>query len=182
MVRLTGRSGEEVRSLRRDYINRYGTTLGGLMYHHDVDPDEYMDYVHAVPVEEMLQADVELSVFLRAIELPKIIFTNASSTHAARVLTALGVRSHFDSIFDLADTGYHGKPGMEAFRAAVARLGSDPGEVLFVDDIPVNVQAARKLGILTAHVAGDGHGVGDLSVETVTELRTVVVGAGWYRG
>ena len=182
VARLTGRTGDEVHTLRRDYIDRYGTTLGGLMHHQEVDPEEYMDYVHKVPVEEMLEVDEELSAFLEAISLPKIIFTNASSAHAARVLAALGVRPHFDDIFDLADTGYLGKPGMAAFRAAVGRLGSDPGEVLFVDDIPVNVQAARKLGILTAHVAGDGNGVGDLSVEKVTELGGFFQMAPWFSG
>ena len=112
--------------------------------------------------------------------MPKIIFTNASSAHAARVLTALGVLSQFEGIFDLADAGYLGKPGMEAFRAAVDRLGSAPGEVLFVDDIPENVQAARQLGILAAHVAGDSNGVGDLSVGKITELGTVFERVSWY--
>jgi putative hydrolase of the HAD superfamily len=182
VARRSGLSGDEVRPLRREYIDRYGTTLGGLMRHHDVDPDEYTDYVHAVPVEEMLVPDKELDVFLNSIELPRVIFTNATAVHATRVLDALGVRSHFESIVDLADTGYLGKPDSKAFMTAVDRLGYATEELLFVDDLQVNVEAASQLGILTAHVSDDGNGVGDFSVERVTELGDIFSGMIWFNG
>jgi putative hydrolase of the HAD superfamily len=182
VARRSGLSGDEVRPLRREYIDRYGTTLGGLMRHYDVDPDEYMDFVHAVPVEEMLVPDEELDALLNAIELPRIIFTNATAVHATRVLNALGVRPHFESIVDLADTGYLGKPDSKAFMTAADRLGFAPGELLFVDDLQVNVEAASQLGILTAHVSDDGNGVGDFSVERVIELGELFVGAEWFKG
>ncbi|MDF1535389.1 MAG: pyrimidine 5'-nucleotidase [bacterium] len=181
VARWTDRPGSEVSSLRREYIDRYGTTLGGLKRHHGVDPGEYMEYVHDVPVEEMLDPDEGLSRFLGAIELPKFIFTNASAAHAARVLAALGVGFHFEGIIDLADTGYLGKPDKQAFASAVGRLGAEPGETLFVDDIPANVQAARQLGILTAHVGEGGNGIGDFSAGKATELGELFAGTSWYR-
>ena len=49
---LTGECVDDVRIMRKDYIGRYGTTLGGLMKHFDVHPDEYLDYVHDVRSEE----------------------------------------------------------------------------------------------------------------------------------
>lgn len=182
VARRSGLSGDEVRPLRQEYIGSYGTTLGGLMRHYQVDPDEYMNFVHAVPVEEMLAPDDELDMFLASIELPMAIFTNASAVHTTRVLDALGVRSYFDSVVDLADTGYLGKPDSKAFMTAAGRLGYPPDELLFVDDLQVNVESASKLGILTAHVTDDCNGAGDISVEKVTELGEMFSGMIWFNG
>jgi len=41
------------------------------------------------------------------------------------------------------------KPGNEAFLLALDRMGLSPEEVLFVDDNPDNVEAARRLGFKT---------------------------------
>ena len=178
----TGLPGDEVRSLRQSYIERHGTTLGGLMRRHGVDPDEYMDYVHTVPVEEILSPDKELFAFLDAIDLPKAIFTNASAAYAARVLETLDVARHFDAVIDLASTGYFGKPDRRAYLTATDRLGCDPWQVLFVDDLAVNVTAARQLGIITAHVTEENDGVGHVSVGRVTELGELFAGAPWFNG
>ncbi len=40
----------------------------------------------------------------------------------------------------------HSKPGMEIFALAEARFGARPEELLFLDDHPVNVEAARSRG------------------------------------
>lgn len=39
------------------------------------------------------------------------------------------------------------KPDRRCFAAALATLGADPGDVVFVDDRPANVEAAAALGI-----------------------------------
>ncbi len=41
------------------------------------------------------------------------------------------------------------KPGAEAFMLALERMGLSPHEVLFVDDHPDNIAAARRLGFKT---------------------------------
>jgi putative hydrolase of the HAD superfamily len=56
------------------------------MRHHSVDPDQYLEYVHNVPVDEILNPDAALTAFLNSIGLPMAIFTNGSSRHARRVL------------------------------------------------------------------------------------------------
>src|SRR5947207_3407258 len=58
---------EEVDEFRHKYFIRYGTTLRGLMLHHQVDPREFLDYVHDVPVHEFLSADLELRRTLESI-------------------------------------------------------------------------------------------------------------------
>jgi len=181
-VRLSTRAENgAVETLRRDYREKYGTTLGGLMRHHAVDPDEYLEYVHDIPVERMLARDDSLASFLESIDLPMAILTNGSMRHARRVLDILGVSQYFDGVCDLAATNYLGKPHPEAFLAAAALLKVPLQETVFIDDLPVNVQAAGSFGSLTIHVNGKGDGVGDIQVQKVTDLVDIFSRLPWYR-
>jgi putative hydrolase of the HAD superfamily len=174
--------GEKVDAMRRDYKDRYGTTLGGLMRHHSVDPDQYLEYVHDVPVDQILNPDAALTAFLSSISLPMAIFTNGSSQHARRVLDALGVASFFEGICDLADTDYIGKPHKEAFEAASDLLDCSLTETIFVDDLLVNVKAGSEFCSFAIHVGPGEDGVGDLHVESVLDLVPVFSQMPWYRG
>ena len=173
--------GEKVDALRRDYKDRYGTTLGGLIRHHSVDPDHYLEYVHDVHVDEILDPDVALNAFLNSIDLPMAIFTNGSSRHARRVLDALRVAPCFDVICDLADTDYLGKPHREAFDHAAGLLGIDLDKTIFVDDLSVNVEAGSEFCSFAIHVGPGEDGVGDLHVESVLDLVPVFSSMPWYR-
>jgi len=173
--------GEKVDALRRDYRERYGTTLGGLMRHHSVDPDQYLEYVHDVPVEEILGPDEALTDFLSSIGLPMIIFTNGSRRHARRVLDALGTAPFFRGICDLADTNYLGKPHRRAFENAADLLGIGLGETIFVDDLAVNVRAGSEYCSFAVHVGPGEDGVGDLHVESVLDLEPYFAAMPWYK-
>jgi putative hydrolase of the HAD superfamily len=59
---------------------------------------------------------------------------------------ALGLRDYFDPFVMSAQVGCI-KPNPRIFRLALDRLGLPPAEVLFVDDGPENVVAARALGL-----------------------------------
>ena len=41
----------DAQALRSKYYHQYGTTLRGLMIEHQVNPDEYLDYVHQINYE-----------------------------------------------------------------------------------------------------------------------------------
>jgi len=179
---ITGREGEEIDILRRDYLVRYGTTLGGLMRHEAVDVDEYLDFVHDVPVEDLLEPDIVLTGFLDSIDLPMVIFTNGTRRHAERVMDAMGISSFFDGICDLVATTYLGKPNREAFEAASGLLGCALEETIFIDDLPVNVEAGSAFGTLSIHVNGHGDGVGDIQVCSVLDLVPVFSPMPWYGG
>jgi HAD superfamily hydrolase (TIGR01509 family) len=47
------------------------------------------------------------------------------------------------------------KPGAEAFRLSSEALRTDPGQTMFIDDTPANIEAAAALGYLT-HLFKDG--------------------------
>jgi len=181
VARLTGLGGEEVMALRRAYISRYGTTLGGLMDCHKVDPEGFLDFVHDIPVEEMLGPDPELSAFLQSIDLPMVIFTNASRKHAERVLKTIGIGGFFRGICDLEDTGYLGKPHREAYEKAAGFLSLPLDRTLFFDDVPLNIEAGRRFGALTVFVGPSQNGLGDLHAGRVTDLKGPFSAMPWYK-
>ena len=68
-----------------------------------------------------------------------------SAFHWARI-QAMGLAVRFDAIYLSHEIGCL-KPAAEAFRLALDGMALPPGEVLFLDDGAVNVEAARDLGI-----------------------------------
>lgn len=56
----------------------------------------------------------------------------------------------FDVIVISGEEGVE-KPDPEIYRRALARLDAAPAEAVFVDDMPVNVEAARALGMHGVH-------------------------------
>jgi epoxide hydrolase-like predicted phosphatase len=67
---------------------------------------------------------------------------------------AMGERFGFDGLFDdlviSAEVGL-AKPDPRIFRLAVERLGVQPDEAVFVDDVLANVEAARGVGLQAIH-------------------------------
>jgi putative hydrolase of the HAD superfamily len=179
--RKTGRNDQDVDLLRKDYQKRYGTTLGGLIHHHYIDPVEYLDFVHDVPVEELLSPDPSLTDLLGSIKLPMVIFTNGSKSHAVRVLEAMEIASFFSGICDLVSTGYLGKPHQEAFETAADFLDCSLHRTIFIDDLPINVKAGGAVGAVSIHVNGYGNGEGDLQVRKVIDLASIFSPMPWYK-
>ena len=48
MVSVTQLPYDEARALQKTYYRDYGTTLNGLMQRHDIDPDHFLNTVHAI--------------------------------------------------------------------------------------------------------------------------------------
>mgnify|MGYP005855894763 CR=1 FL=1 len=144
-----------VPALREHYYRTYGTTMRGLQIHHGIDPEDYLAYVHKVPVEDYVEPNDELDRVLADIEAEKVVFTNASKEHAWRVLKALGIERHFRRIMDVRDFGYMSKPDPEAYRRALEILGAEGVECVIVDDNVRNLAPAKELGMITVLVSND---------------------------
>ena len=81
----------EIIKLRQSYLEKYGTTLRGLQAHYEVDADEYLAFVHELPLDKYIQPDPNLHSLLLSLPQKRWIFTNADSNHARRVLSILGI-------------------------------------------------------------------------------------------
>ena len=76
--------------------------------------------------------------------------TNQHRQRGEHMRTALG----FDALFDVSFYSWElgtKKPEAAYFEHAVERIGAAPAEVLFVDDMQVNVEAAREVGLAAEH-------------------------------
>jgi putative hydrolase of the HAD superfamily len=178
MVRL-GLSRAEAEARRARYRREYGVALNGLMAEHAIDPDDYLHYVHDLPLDEYLQPDAALNGMLARLPLPKAILTNSDRAHATRVLTRLGIARHFPTIIDIRALELVNKPRPEAYERALRLLKAQASECLFIDDLPQNLAPARQLGMMTIHV-GHGRSNGapppgaDYGVESVLAVERIV--------
>jgi putative hydrolase of the HAD superfamily len=148
-----GFPSDQIESLREGYFREYGTTLRGLQAHHQVDTDEYLAFVHDVPLHQYLHPDPELRRAIQAIPAQKYIFTNADARHANRVLDATGLQGLFTGIIDVHAIAPYCKPMPESFALALKAAGSpDPHACVLLDDQARITQAARLLGMYTVLV------------------------------
>lgn len=150
MVERIGIPEEDVSELRSDYFRRYGTTLRGLQIHYQVNADEYLAFVHDLPLEEYLNPQPMLRELLLGLPPNRWIFTNADSDHAFRVMSALGLIDCFKGIIDIRKIDYVCKPNPEAFQKAMAIAGNPiKKNCIMVDDSERNLITANKLGLTT---------------------------------
>jgi putative hydrolase of the HAD superfamily len=160
--RRLGLTPAEADALRRSYLRDYGTTLRGLQINHQIDAEEYLRYVHDIPLDRCLRANPELDAILGRIPLEKVVFTNSSREHAERVLGMLGIRHHFARIVDVRNMQYESKPQPAAYETICRLLGVRPQDCVIVEDSLRNLQPAKALGMATILVgsrqarAGDG--------------------------
>jgi putative hydrolase of the HAD superfamily len=165
----------EVLEFRRNYFLQYGTTLRGLMLHHQVEPVEFLRFVHDVPVKNFLSIDLELRRTLEEVEARKIIFTNSDEAHATRILDALGIRDLFEKIFDIQAMGFVPKPNPEAYEAVLSYARVSPRECLLIDDMSRNLKPAKALGMRTVLI-GSGAPAEDEqdAIANIKELNAVL--------
>jgi putative hydrolase of the HAD superfamily len=169
-----GLAPEEALAIRRRYVENYGTTLRGLQIHYQVDPHEFLAYVHDLPLEVYLQPDPALPETLASLSQPKWILTNADAGHASRVLAYFGISHLFSGVIDIHALGYICKPETEAYRRAMAIAGqADPTSCVFLDDSVRNLAPAHQLGLTTVLVGSkEPDPAADYSIASLKELRT----------
>lgn len=141
----------EARRLQKDYLREHGATLRGLMLNHGIDPTDFHDFVQDLDLSGLPPAP-GLDAALARLDGRKLIFTNASTRHAERVMDRLGVAHHMDGIFDIADAGYMPKPHPETYATMIARHGVDARSAVMVEDMARNLGPAAALGMTTVWV------------------------------
>ena len=142
------------KAVQKQYFRDHQTTLNGLMIHHKIRPEEFLEFVHQIDLSAVV-ADPRLDTALERLPGRKLIYTNGSVRHAENVMGKLGVARHFEGIFDIAEAAYVPKPDITAYRALVARHDIDPARAVMLDDMPRNLAPAAELGMTTVWVKTD---------------------------
>lgn len=138
----------EIPTVREKYFREYGTTLRGLQANHQINVDDFLAFVHDLPLRDYLTPDPTLRPVIASIPARKWIFTNADASHARRVLAALELDGLFDGIVDVNAVAPYCKPMPESFRIAMESAGeTDPARCAMIDDLPRTTRAAREFGM-----------------------------------
>jgi putative hydrolase of the HAD superfamily len=177
MHQVVGIPLEDVDLLRRRYWQRYGVTMQGLMRHHQVDPEDYLHYVHDIDVASRLLPDPELQRTLQALPHRRAIFTNSSTDHSRRVLEALHLSDLFEEIFDIRVANYLPKPLPDPYHAVLARLNIPAEECIMVEDTAENLRTAKELGMGTILVGPGNPAIDpfvDVHIERITDISAAL--------
>ncbi len=144
-------------TVRSKYYREHGTTLNGLMYEHpELDPLEYLAFVHDLRYQEFLRPDPELNRMLADLPLRKAIFTNADRAHAENVLRHLGIQDHFEAIVDIVMLNFVNKPNRTAYEILLSTLNAPAEACVLVEDSARNIATAREMGMTTILVRPGG--------------------------
>ena len=84
---------------------------------------------------------------------PTATLSNANELHWKALCADHGFDSIVKRNFLSFQIGFM-KPDKEAFEKVIKGLGCEPGEILFFDDSPQNVEGARAAGMQAVHVTG----------------------------
>lgn len=165
-----------VPELRTRLFTTYGTTFGGLRREFQIDDQDFLDFVHALPLKDHLQSNPSLRRMLLAYPQEKWVFTNADAGHAQRIMKVLGIEDCFKGIVDILAIDPHSKPHPQAYHTALQITGQDdPAKCVFMDDRYPNLDSAQKLGFFTIQVGN--HPQGEIThhrIPIITDLPTVL--------
>ena len=148
IMRELGVGRAQADRLRGDYWRRHGTTLGGLVAHHGIDPAQFLDEVHDIDLSA-LKPDTDLAEAIARLPGRRIIHTNGARAHAERVLAARGLEGVFAAIYAIEDKALVPKPQPGAYQAVLAHERMDPVCAAMIEDDPRNLEAPRALGMTT---------------------------------
>jgi len=149
--RLLNCGPEEARRVQKAHFHAHGTTLAGLMADHGVDPHDFLEDVHAIPLDRV-QRNERLARGIGRLPGRKFVFTNGDAPYARRVLERIGVGEQFDDLHDIHASSYRPKPDPHGYELLCERFGIDPSRALLADDMIQNLIPAKALGMTTIWV------------------------------
>lgn len=152
MRQRLGLPESEIPRLRQYYLETYGTTLRGLQNQFHVDAQDFLAFVHDLPLEQYLQPNPALRELLLSLPQKRYIFTNADQAHAGRVLRVLALEGCFEAIIDVNALEFIPKPDLAAYRRALALADAQAETSVLFDDAERNLKPAQQLGFTTVWV------------------------------
>jgi len=168
--RLLGVDPAEAKRVQKAHFHAQGTTLAGLMSEHDIDPHDFLEEVHDIPLDRV-KADDRLARLLPRLPGRRFVFTNGDAPYARRVLEAIGVHRHFDDLHDIHASSLRPKPDPHGYALLCERFKIDPTRALLADDMVKNLAPAKALGMTTVWVDNGSEQAGRDYDEKVVDVR-----------
>lgn len=148
MTERLGIPENNVPFLREQYFKMYGTTLRGLQERHNVEKEDFLAFVHDLPLKDYLTPNPIVREVIASLPTRNLIFTNADVPHARRVLAVLQLDDLFDTVVDVNAVAPYCKPMPESFAIAMELADEpDPRKCVMIDDLPRTTRAALNVGM-----------------------------------
>ncbi len=142
----------EAARMRRAYWHDHGTTLAGLMLHHGIDPEPFLEEVHDISFAP-LNPNPALHEAISALPGRSIVYTNGTAAYARKVVSALRLDGLFDAFYGVESAFYTPKPEPAAYQRIFGADGLDPRRAAMFEDDPRNLRVPASLGLETVWVA-----------------------------
>jgi putative hydrolase of the HAD superfamily len=176
LIERLGYSPDQAQTIKVDYFKRYGTTLRGFIIERpDVDPEDYLHFVHDIDLSKYLGPNPALAEMLRALSQRKVIFTNATVEHARNVLTILGCADQFERIIDVRAVGFISKPDPRAYQCILEIIGARGDECALIEDNARNLGPAKALGMTTILVDNSECDDVDYCVRDILDVKQCIM-------
>ncbi len=175
LIERLGYSPEQAQAVKVDYFTRYGTTLRGFVVERpDVDPEDYLHFVHDTDLTQYIGPNPALSDMLRALPQRKVIFTNANLEHAHNVLTILGCADQFERIIDVRAVNFVSKPDPRAYECILDLIGARGEDCVLIEDNARNLRPAKALGMTTILVDNSDCADVDFCVRNILDVQGAI--------
>jgi len=162
--KTVGGDFESAHKIRTDYLERFGTTLAGLMAMNQVDPDEFFDFIHQPEFLIYPKKAPEKLKLLQGLQGPRFVFTNGRHDWSEAGMAHMGIDSAIDGVLDLKQLGWVGKPHDSAYEKAedwlrqrLPQMGyampADLRDIVLLEDSLRNLEPAHRRGWTTVFVS-----------------------------
>ena len=150
IVGKLGIPADQAEILRKRWRDTYGTALRGMLEEGIAfDVEDFLRYVHDIPLDGVIHPDPALRGMLLGLPLRRAVLTNSNVEHARRVLNHMAVLDCFERIIDIRALKFVNKPDPAAYRCALDMMGVAPEETILVEDMPPNTRPAKAMGMTT---------------------------------
>ena len=144
-------SPQQAFRVQKDYYRRYGTSMRGLMIEHGLEPERFLDFVHAIDHSPLLP-NPALGAAIANLNGRKLILTNGTRSHARAVLERLSIAHYFDEIFDIVAAELEPKPLPQTYQRFLAVHAVNPKRAAMFEDLVRNLSVPHALGMTTVLV------------------------------
>ena len=162
---------KEAKKIQKNYFHEYNTTLNGMIKNHEIDANEFLEFVHDVNLD-FLKPDNLLKQEISSLLGKKFIFTNGSKAHAANVTKRIGIDKLFDGVFDIVESDFIPKPSVEPYKKIIEKYKIEPQYSIFIEDIARNLKPAYELGMKTVWIINDEPWAAEYSNSEFINYRT----------
>lgn len=139
---------DEARKVQKTHYHDYGTTLSGLMSVNNINPVDYLNFVHDIDYSPVEEAPL-LRAAIKALPGRKLIFTNGDVPHANRTTDKLGITDLFDSVFDIIAADLVPKPHRKPYEKFIKTSNVNPKRAAMFEDLPRNLAVPHDMEMLT---------------------------------